>query len=90
MLPLAPQGSWQYQAAVQAAEAVGRPLEAGHVDALGTTLGGLREITLEADGRLGGTPQKFLEKRVTQLEKDSKLIQDLLEMSGHANAAQVA
>ena len=90
VLPLAPRGSSQYLAAEAAAKAAGVPLAAGHVDALGTALGGLREISLEADGRLRGTPQKFLAKRIIQLETDARLVTDLLELSSHTNAAQVA
>eukprot|EP00974_Lingulodinium_polyedra_P099325 9621685-Lingulodinium_polyedra.AAC.1 len=57
VLILAPRGSRQYYEARAAAEVQGLPTVDGHVDALGTALGGLREIALEADGRVGGTSQ---------------------------------
>eukprot|EP00974_Lingulodinium_polyedra_P010169 976778-Lingulodinium_polyedra.AAC.1 len=57
VLILAPHGSKQYFEALAAIDAVGLPVAAGHVDALGTVLGGLREFTLEADGRLSSSSQ---------------------------------
>ena len=73
-----------------AAEAVGLPVAAGHVDTLGTALGGLRELTLETDGGPSTASLKFLDKRVAQLETDARLCKELLELSSDPKAAQVA
>ena len=90
VLILAPPGSRQHLEAVAAAEAAGLPVAAGHVDALGTALGGLRELTLETDGRPSTASLKFLDKRVAQLETDARLCKELLEFSSDPKAAQVA
>ena len=90
VLILAPPGSRQHLEAVAAAEAVGLPVAAGHVDALGIALGVLRELTLETDGRPGTASFKFLDKRVAQFETDARLCKELFEFSSDPKAAQVA
>ena len=60
------------------------------MDALDTALGGLLELTLEADGRPSERSLKFLEKRVAQLGKDARLCKQLFEFSNEPKAAQVA
>ena len=62
----------------------------GHVDALGTARGGLRETSLEANGRPDASSLKFLNKRIAQLERDACACTDFLELSSHQSAAQVA
>ena len=90
VLILAAPGSASYMTAAAAARRAGLPVATGHVDALGTALGGLREASLEANGRPDASSLKFLDKRISQLERDARSCTDLLELSSHPTAAQVA
>ena len=90
VLILAQPGSASYVAAAAIANRAGLPIATGHVDALGTALGGLRETSLEANGRPDASSLKFLNKRIAQLERDACACTDLLELSSHQSAAQVA
>ena len=76
--------------AAAAVRRAGLPVATGHVDALGTALGGLREASLEANGRPDASSIKFLDKRISQLERDARSCTDLLELPSHPTAAQVA
>ena len=90
VLILAEPGSASYLAAAAAANRAGLPVATGHVDALGTALGGLREASLEANGKPDASSLKFLNKRIAQLERDARACTELLELSCHQSAAQVA